>query len=198
MLYLVLTLIGDLNMDGHPDSDVPLTHSQSDSAHGDGHGIHHGWTPLDLLGIGRAPLGVIMITMVSIWSLVGILLVQTLGYQAVILSIIVAAIAVIGLTGVFARMFGRLIPSFESYAQTGLQFWGAEGVVRYTIRTDAGTVQIKDRYGNTLDLECRLSPGQEVIPPHIRVRIEDFDAATSTYRVEMIDLRDDVSLQQKI
>lgn len=144
-------------------------------------------TLLGFFGVGKAPLTVIILSWVIIWGVSGYACNILLGYPLITISLILASVFSIFGTSLLARGIARVIPNTETYVQSGLQYWGTEGTVINTLTRDSGSVRIRDRYGNILDLRCWLLPEQgEAILPGTKVVIDVYDQTTGIYTVLVV------------
>ena len=161
--------------------------SPSNSGSSESHSVHPIVTLLGFFGVGKAPLTVIILSWLILWGVSGYACNILFGYSLITISLIVAGIAAVLGTSFLSRIIAKIMPSTETYVQTGLQFWGTEGTVINTLRQTSGTVRIYDRYGNVQDLRCQLLPQQgESIPPGTKVTIDDYDETTGIYTVQVV------------
>ena len=189
----------DAHADIHPHLDTEVGHEVSAGAHSD---LHHDsshdssadhavnaslWTSvLGFVGIGRAPLNIVLACIGLLWLLVGLTLNQLLGFALIWINVAVTAGVSLWIGGMFARQIGKLIPSFESYSQSGFQLWAKEGKVIHTVSEEFGTVRVVDDHGQQHDLRARLKAGQAMLPPGTVVAIDDFDPEKNVYIVELV------------
>lgn len=138
----------------------------------------HGFSPigsfLDLLGVGRVPLTLVL-------AIAGLTFGGT-GYAAniviagagadtawfAIVTIPAAFVSMTALTGVIARGIDRLMPSTESYNVTKHHLVGQVGTLLLPSDATRGLAQVSDRQGNVYNVTCRtdgaeLKSGQEIL-----------------------------------
>jgi hypothetical protein len=140
-------------------------------------------TLLALLGIGKAPLSVFMITLLFAFGGVGLCL-------SVLLASWLKGPMVCVLAGVFAllvartvaRLIGRYVPSVESYATEKTDVLGATGVAETAIDARFGVTLVTDGSGSLLQLKCRAHAGP--IRKGREVLIVDYDEESDFYIVE--------------
>jgi membrane protein implicated in regulation of membrane protease activity len=160
----------DHDLDVDADADVHAHHAGCGHGHG---GADHGFL-LDFLvalGVGRAPLMLVLQMLVLLWGVVGLGLHQTFGAAgpgALLWSLpATLAISLLG-TRAFALLFGRFFKQKESYALQRNEMAGRTGRVVFAVTAEEGTVHVRDQHGTLHRLrarcpEGRLESGQEII-----------------------------------
>ncbi len=171
----------DLNHDGHvsaAEHAVALAHG-----HGSDPGLLVG--SLVFLGVGRAPLVMLLQILLLLWGLIGLALHQTLnaaGPLALAWSVpLTLLLSVLG-TRSFAVLFGRFFRQKETYALKRNDLLGRTGKVVYDVTPEEGTVNVRDQYGNlhrirARSLDGRLESGQEIV-------VVGYDSRTNLYQVD--------------
>jgi membrane protein implicated in regulation of membrane protease activity len=186
LLYLLLLAFGAMPGEGHdlhPGGHVELHHDH-DLAHGDGDPFHGA---LNLIGVGRVPLSLLLMSFGLLWGFFGWLGVQIFRGVLVTPALFIwpaAVLALIGstvFTSVLARGLGRLMPSTESYGAGARELVGRVADVRYSLTESAGTVQTYDRLGSLHEVPARVLPGETAIPAGARVILWRFDEQAGAY-----------------
>ena len=93
-----------------------------DADHDIDHDIDHeglGETVLELLGVGKVPLSVLLLCLLVYWSVLGAIGNALLGLERIGWTIALAAVGTPPLTGWTARLIGRWLPASQS-----LRHWG--------------------------------------------------------------------------
>jgi hypothetical protein len=203
-VYHLLLAVGAVATESDADADVEAdTHLE---AGGDGeldHGLehstladhgHHGGDhgggalgkALMLLGIGKVPLSIILVSWCYVWGVAGYASNQLLGGLApgqlvVWPSILVAAAAAIVLTRFLAGGLSRVLPKTESYGVYTRDLVGRPAIVRYAITPTFGTAQVYDQHGTLHEVDCRVRPSEEPIPAGAQVALADYDEAKQVF-----------------
>jgi hypothetical protein len=194
LLMSVGLSIGDQDVDVAHDVHLDAGHDvHADAGHDADHGAHAGHdgyahhpsllgSVLSLLGIGKVPISVVLISFLSLWGGVGLALNSLFGEEAIIKTLAFTALAAVGGTRLLAEGIGRLMPREESYYTPKEDLVGQTGEVLYEVTPTSGTVRLRDPTGNLLDLDCR-SWNDEQIPPGTRVDLVEYDQATDVFVV---------------
>lgn len=199
LLYLVLLATGTVAGDtGDIDADLDP---------GDFHGVEHafggaGAAPdgepgspggllhiLSLVGVGRAPLSLLLVSFCFLWGFLGWL--GNAIFGAVIASPAVfiwpsLALALVGslvLTRLLAGGLHRLLPATETYAVSNRQLVGRLANVRYGVTDRMGSAQLYDDQGRMHEVPVRILPGEAPIPAHSSVVLWRYDLDTNTFLV---------------
>lgn len=168
---------------------------------GDGDGAHHGGhdhgghdvahhdsegdlsKALALIGIGRVPLSLFLVTVLTIWGGSGLITNQVVGIDLWLISAGVAGLMSLFLTGFISSGLGRLIQT-QSYAV------GRETLVKQKARSsvlitaEVGEVRLTDTSGTLRHLPARVSPGSDDIPADTEVVLKSYDGATGVFIVQ--------------
>jgi hypothetical protein len=180
-LLLTLSGVSDLGGDAADGAAEVDMHADADADADMEHGTLA--VVLDFFGVGKVPLSILLTSLTLLWGTVGLICNLMLGLNAVGVSLTVATVVALFGTRTVGRMIARLIPSVESYHATRSELWGETGVALYSVTSQGGTVRLRDRRSNLLDLECRTFPGEEAIPAGNRVRLEEYDETRDVYLV---------------
>jgi membrane protein implicated in regulation of membrane protease activity len=177
----------DIHVDIHVDHDVGHGHS------GDGHGGGglFSWLLLGL-GIGRAPITIVFMVGMLLFGGLGAIsniFLRPLIEVSSIFALISFGIALIGgffLTGFFARMIARFIPSVESYNIKIEQLAGCTGTTVVTVDEKSGVVDINDHEDHPHRVMCRVRSG--TIPKGTNVVAIEYFADENRFLVEKYEL----------
>jgi membrane protein implicated in regulation of membrane protease activity len=192
LILLGVSMLGGDHHEGDHDADSHIGHEV------DGYGLGGGQDVadaslfsrmLDMLGVGRVPVSILVFTWCMLFGFTGLLLQHY--FLAALLparlpNVIVSAFAAFAasgfLTSLLARLIGRVMPRLESYGEQKQDFINREAEVRYTITASSGTVTLTDKYGNLQQLQVYLHEScKEAIPPHAKVILLSYDAAEDAF-----------------
>jgi hypothetical protein len=145
--------------------------------------VSHPQSPLlTLLGIGRAPLPMIVQMFALCWGVVGILTNQMLlphTPSPTLLQMLPSLTAALvgGLVGgrLSAEIIGRLMPREESSAVSRDALYGLSGRVVFPVDTRNGRVHIYDEHNTLHDERCRVVAGHAPIGKGRSVLVVDRD-----------------------
>lgn len=201
LLYLLLLAFGALPAEGdHGDIHVePGLHVEVHGAHIEIHphdlpddiGHHSDSDPfrgaLSLIGVGRIPLSLVLMSFFFLWGFLGWaanqLFSSVLPTPALYIwpSLAVALVGAGAFTRLLAVRLGRLMPSTESYGASTRELVGRIADVRYALTETSGTVQLYDRYGTMYEVSARVLPGETSIPSGERVVLWRYDGGEGAY-----------------
>lgn len=195
MLYILLMALGislgehgDLDVGHDVDLDVDHDVHVEVGDHGDGgHGGHGGHgsllgSALGLLGVGKVPLSILLLSLCFVWGATGLVLNQFLGVEAMPRTLAFAALAAVVGARLVAEGLGALLPREETYHTPKAELVGQVGEVLYEVTKTSGTVRLSDPSGNLLDLDCRAQT-DERFKPGAKVQLLEYDPATDTFFV---------------
>lgn len=160
-------------------------------AHGaamDDHGI--GLKALSLLGFGRVPVSIILMTFCFLWGFAGLatnIMIGDLPWMSKLFFIpsgIIAWCTATAGTSVLAKAFAKVMPSTETYAVSLSELAGQIAEVRYNITEESGTAMLYDRFGTFQEVECRRAPNASDIPADTSVLLLRFDAQKGAFIVK--------------
>lgn len=182
LLYLLLLAFGALPAEGHDlhaeaDVDHDVDHDLGDPFHG----------ALNLIGVGRVPLSLILMSFAFLWGFFGWignqLFAAVLPSPAIFVwpSLLLALIGAGVLTRLLARALGRLMPATESYGADARGLLGRVADVRYPLTEHAGSVQLYDQHGSLHEVPARVLPGEGMIAAGERVVLWRFDEQSGAY-----------------
>lgn len=202
LLYLLLLALGALPADGdHGDLHLdPSLHLDSHDVDFPGelhpgdtvHEVHSGEGDpfrgaLSLIGVGRIPLSLLLMSFLFLWGFFGWLANQlfrnVLPSPALFIwpSLAVALVGAGAFTRLFATRLGRLMPATESYGASSRELVGRIADVRYALTESGGTVQLYDAYGTMHEVPARVRPGEPTIAAGERVVLWRYDAGAGAY-----------------
>ena len=203
LLYLLLLALGALPAEGdHGDVHMePGLHVEIHGAHieihpGDlpddlAHDVSHDSDPfrgaLSLIGVGRIPLSLVLMSFLFLWGFFGWVGNQVFGSllpsPALFLwpSLAVALVGAGAFTRFLAIRLGRVMPSTESYGASTRELVGRIADVRYAVTESSGTVQLYDTYGTMHEVPARVLPGEAPIPSGERVVLWRYDGDEGAY-----------------
>lgn len=188
VLYVLLLAVGALPFDdmglhfdahaGHAGHDLP--------GHHDLPGDHD---LLGVLGIGRVPISIVLISFSLLWGVIGWFAMR--GFRSiwpdpgifVWPSLVIALFGAVGLTGVMTRLLGRVMPGTETYGAGARELIGRMGEARYPISASGGSVQVYDQHGTLHEVPARVLADEAMIPAGARVVLWRYDDATGSYLV---------------
>ena len=149
---------------------------------------------LDFFGLGRIPLTVVLQLFFLVWGFSGwaatTILAPILGEPLLFFwpSLLVAGLAAVAVTRLFARPLARWLPGTESYSVSKTQLVGQLGTVVFPVGATSGTVHLRDRRGNLHQIVCRTADGSTVLNKGAEVIVVSYDAAADRYVVVPSDL----------
>ncbi len=182
LIYLLVLALGTVPVDGHDFDAGGEFHDGPD--HGDGDPFHGA---LSLIGVGRVPLSLVLMSFAFIWGFLGWmgnrLFSMVLPSPSLFLwpSLVVAFLGAAILTRFLASALGRMMPATESYGATTRDLVGGIGDVRYALTAQTGTVQVHDRHGTLHEVPARVLSDEPAIPAGTRVVLWRFDDEAGAY-----------------
>jgi len=143
---------------------------------------------LEMLGVGRVPVTVVVMMASLLFGGTGIILNRILASLNLPAALYGAAavggalVMTAALTGWATRLLGRIMPTTETYVVTRHDFAGCTGKLLLPADATSGYAQVKDREGNVHNIKCRtvgaaLAKGQEIL-------VVEYDDETKTYVVD--------------
>jgi hypothetical protein len=167
--------LGEHDADAHADVDTDV-HAEGGA---DGH------EPLlSLIGIGKAPVSLVVLCLLLLWASAGLAGNLIWGTDRIWLSLLVAGLAALLGTRAAATQFARLIPSVESHHVERNELIGCEGTALYPITESSGTIRLFDRLRNLRQLDSRAyGTDASVIPAGTTVVVMDYDKQRQVFLV---------------
>lgn len=184
---VLLTLTGSLGLgsaEAELDAELDADGEATPAGEGGGSGSALGGL-LALLGIGRVPLNVVLLSLCFLFGGMGsaTLLAEqgALGAAGIYVALAVASLSALLGTSFLARIVARLLPSVETYANTPEQLVGTTGTVEVRVSPSFGVVTVLAEDGALHRLHCvsaesDLAKGTEVL-------LVDFDSERHRYEV---------------
>ena len=196
LILLLLLTLGAVPSEGFPgdvDVHVDTGLDAPDAGHIASHpeAAHAAGDPflgaLSLIGVGRAPLSLVLLSFGLLWGFVGVLanrvFASFIASPAVYVwpSMAVALVGAGAVTRVLAMSLGRLMPATESYGAATRELVGRIADVRYPLTETGGAVQLHDAFGALHEVPARVMPGEPVIPAGTRVILWRYDDNLGAY-----------------
>lgn len=175
----------DADAEGHLDVDV----------HHDGHdGEHDTHSPsfnlLHFLGVGKAPLTLVLGAFLLGWGFAGFwanqLLTPTLKSPAAFVgpAVLLALVGAVVMARAVAAVAVRVIPKSATAAVSRESLVGQEASVVYPISSTAGRAFYYDKNAVLHDVTCRVRPGEATIGKGRKIILSGWDEATSRFWAE--------------
>lgn len=181
----------DLDLDADHDIDLD---SDTDLDHDLDHDLDGGpaWLGmLEFLGVGHAPVTMILLVLVggfgvlgwvANWLVVGLSPVYPNWTLAAVL--VGALVGSIWFTSRTARLIGRAIPAFASTATSASQLVARRGrVISSQVDHSYGQVKVRDPGGTLITVFAKVDPDKPAIPRDAEVYLVEYDAAKKIYTV---------------
>ncbi len=182
VLYLLLLAAGVTAGEGM-DLDVDVEADADAAGGGSPLGL------LSLIGVGRAPLSLVLVAFGLLWGFLGwvgnLLFGSVVGSPEVAVwpALALALVGAVVLTRGLAIGLGRVMPTTESYDLGARQLVGRIATVRLAAGEDAGTAQLHDDRGTLYEVPVRIDAGERPLPSGSRVVLWRFDEARGAYLV---------------
>lgn len=183
---------------GLPFGDDPGIDGVVDAAHGaDGlhanldHHAHLSHTgtfgsALSFLGIGDAPLALILVSLGLLWGVTGLCTGMAWDSASIWSRVSIAAVAAVFGTRWTSKLMARILPSVESYEVSTQALVSEEAEVIHEITPRGGMARLVDRTGSLRDLNCRTEDGSSVAARGEKVILTGYDEATDSFTVRTI------------
>lgn len=151
---------------------------------------------LSVLGLGRVPLSLILISFCMLWGIIGWFAMRafstiwpeptTFIWPSLVTALFGAAL----LTRLLTSLLGRIMPRTESYGAGARELVGRQAEARYAITATGGSVQVYDQHGSLHEVPARVLPGDAPIPAGARVILFRYDDVAGSYLVTQDDAFD--------
>lgn len=184
----------DADADADVDSDADSDAEHESASHGGSKDVPFMASLLSFLGVGRAPVGLILMILFISWGVIGFATnnavrpVMPQDWMVALISLPLAAIGSVSATSGLARLIGRYAPTTETSAQKRRELCGNVGEAMYDITETFGMCAVRDRYGNHFQLACRAGEGQPAIAKGRKVLLVRFDESNKLYTVRPYDV----------
>jgi len=146
---------------------------------------------LNWLGVGRAPLSLLLIVLMLTWGAAGFLVNSafrpTAGWEAAKFSIPIAVIAGVMVTKAVSGAIGRFVPLNDTAALRRRALVGTVGEALYDITPAFGVAVVRDPNHDLQQVACRVGEGVETIPKGTRVKLVAYSEAEKSFFVALAD-----------
>jgi hypothetical protein len=194
--------LSELELDAELGDAAPDAEAEGADEASEGEGGGAGHRLLELLGVGRVPLMLLLIALLIGFGVTGLIALR--GFSSVLpaalagpLALALAAPTALVCTSRLAALIARLVPSIESYADQRVALIGHSGRVTLTLPAAApeardgvaqgfGRVTVVDAQGTRYEVRARA--GTQPLPPGTQVLLTDFDAEQHVFTAEPFSL----------
>jgi membrane protein implicated in regulation of membrane protease activity len=158
----------------------------------DGH-VSPFYTLLSFLGLGKIPISLALMIFMFVWGITGFafnaILTQWLGLSAIVgvISIPVTLAITLALTGAFAALLAKIIPSDEGKRERRSDLVGKSGEALYDIDETFGMAAVRGDAGGLFQVPCRTVNGTGRIPKGTRIVLFHYDRENSVFHVAPFD-----------
>lgn len=182
----------DVDVDFDVDVDAELDAEADADADGDGDAESEGnasASVLTFLGVGKAPLGVLMMAACFLFGFSGLAVDLTLEHLLgssvtwLAVSAAIAGLFTLGTTGAVGRALGRMVPSKETYASTKTDLLGRAGTAALATDARFGLATVTDAGGAQIKVRCRTLDDDDAIARGEALVIADYDEDDDTFLV---------------
>ncbi|OGY41413.1 MAG: hypothetical protein A2Y67_02695 [Candidatus Buchananbacteria bacterium RBG_13_39_9] len=200
LLILQTIGLGETGLDHDVDHDVDHD-MDHDIDHDADHDAEHGhdvesdqdnllWKVALLMGFGKVPLSILIMTFFFVWGAVGYMLTSALQpilrtpflfFPPVFLATLIITIFV---TGYVARIVARVMPKTSTFTTTTKDLIGKVGESLYSIDKDHGTIRVIDQFGNLQQYPAYTS--EDSIPGNTQVLIVNWDEQRDAFLVTIL------------
>jgi hypothetical protein len=159
----------DADHDVHVDHDHDLDHSGALQK------------VLSVLGIGRVPVSILIMSLGMLWGFTGYACNKL--YGDIWFSLEMAAIFGFGGTFLVSLLVSYLVPKVQSFATTNAQLVDKEGTVLHEVTETSGSVRVIDVHGTVLDVPARVRSGESHITIRTKVCLDEYDSGQNVFYV---------------
>ncbi|MEO7719447.1 MAG: hypothetical protein ABIY70_24865 [Capsulimonas sp.] len=190
MLSTVISIGGDGSGDTDADADVDADVDADADTDAEGDGGPGGLSgALGVVGIGHAPLTLVLGALMLGWGFSGFWAVRVLSEKMapgvfILPAVAIATVCAVLLSRSAARIFSYFVPKIETAAVSRESLVGQEASVVYPISATAGRAFYYDKNAVLHDVTCRVRPGQPVIGKGRKVILGAYDETTARFTVE--------------
>jgi membrane protein implicated in regulation of membrane protease activity len=207
IIYLLFSIVGgssdhDVGHDHDISSDHDVSHDHGTNSH-----VHMDAYPdthihsdhdndfkflskvLDLLGIGKTPLSIIILSLFTLWAFFGfcanMVSMEKFGMVYPLISVAIAFFGMIIFNYLLVRFLAKFVPTSESHGSSYQDLIGNEAQALYTITKDSGMITLYDKHKNYQQMPCVLSPDSSdtKVEPNENVKILSYDAEKKAFIV---------------
>ena len=142
------------------------------------------------LGVGRAPLSIVLMVLVMSWSLVGFIANGIFapnfekGVTPALYSIPIAAVAAVLITRGFSMLMGRYVPLDETYARRKHELLGCVGEALFAVSDTEGVAVLHDDQGDLFQVACRTRKDEPAIAKSSKVKLVAYNARQGVFYVK--------------
>ena len=138
------------------------------------------------LGIGRAPLMVLLTVGLLAFGITGLLLRPVVG---ALVALAIAVVASLLATSGSGRVLARYMPTSETYARRRDALVGCMGTARLAVTRTFGVAQIRDESGTLHEVRCRIDAVDDgvTIAKGSPLVIVDYEDSSATYTVAALN-----------
>lgn len=196
LIFLLMSAVSSGGDEGDGDSGADATGDDAgDDGGDDGDDGGEGWGGriLGLLGVGRIPLTLALSLYLLFWGTFGLIANRLCLNAGLPVALFVGPVlmmnflATVLVTGVAARLLGRILPPMETFAIRDDDLIGCEGAAVYPVTEKTGTVQITDQYGTVHRRQARTESGDAAIAANSRVLVTGIAETQSRLIVKPYD-----------
>jgi membrane protein implicated in regulation of membrane protease activity len=197
LVFGILLMLGALlGFDSHAEADVghDVGHGAEHDAGHDAHHDHDGGAlkaALSILGVGRIPLMLLCTLMALFFGLTGYFMNVAIApalkspWVYFWISFAVAFVAMVALTGLMARVIGRVMPKTVLHKVDDADLEGRVGRLAVPADDASGFVDVRDSIGNMHRVRCRTE--KDPLPTGSEVLLIEYEASSRTYVVQPHD-----------
>lgn len=143
---------------------------------------------LALLGVGRVPLSILILIFLMSWGAIGFLTNLYLaqeqpGANQPAISLPLAGAGSLLIMRFLGGLVGRWMPRHESYSTRRHELLGLDGEAIYAIDSTSGRVSVRSRYGDLLQLPCRVYRDARPIEKGATVRLVAYNGKQKLFYV---------------
>jgi len=149
---------------------------------------------LSVLGVGRVPLSIIIMTFSLLWGFFGmasnLLLSKVLIFPLAFIwvSLTTAFVLTVMFTRWVSMSLAKIMPATETSTFNRSDLIGTGAEVRYKVNQKSGTITLYDKFRNLQQYDCRAMPGEEDIPPGVKVVIIEYHSEEGYFVVKRNEL----------
>ncbi len=146
------------------------------------------------IGLGRAPLSILLMVLLISWGVIGfvtnVLLAPVMPWpwMAVFGSLPTAAAGSLLITRSTVRLVAKWLPTMETYARPTGALVGSSGEALYNISERFGIASVRDSRGDLFQVACRVYPGDQPIAKGTQVLLVDYNDGEKCFFVTPYDV----------
>ena len=144
--------VGDVEMDADADIDAD---AEVDVGHESAF-----LKALTIVGIGRCPLSIVILTALLIFGCSGIILNQFFAPLLAIVSVVGAFFSMLFFTRLIATLISKIMPGTETYVIHHDHLVGVAGKLVMNTTTEFGMAHVHDHYGGLHKIQCKTYKGE--------------------------------------